>query len=294
MEHVDITPRSMAAQADRKKEYVEIIEKTALLSPEQREAVRQLVESCRAQDDIRLSYPVEPDMAKSHYLLWKGQDRQLLSVLAFVPYDETGAECIAFTHPQYRNQGCFSRLLAQVVETYEDCDILFPVSGKCGDTMAALQALGAELESCEHQMQRELPVPQHPVHSAEKAKLAENVGDRHSREEAEDGAEPAAGNFLKDDVEFTFYPWGCDCAAAGTMQTSPVSDHGVCLHHVEIYPEFRGKGMGLEMIRLLLKRLAQCHVRTVVLQVSSDNLPALRLYEKTGFRITETLSYYLY
>ena len=32
----------------------------------------------------------------------------------------------------------------------------------------------------------------------------------------------------------------------------------------------------------------------MTLQVSSQNVPALELYKKTGFRITETLSYYLY
>lgn len=332
MERVNITPKSMDAQEGRKTGHAEIIEKTELLSPEQKEAVRQLIEVCRAQDDVRLSYPMEPDMAESHYLLWKDQDRQLLSVLAFVPYDETGAECIAFTHPKYRNRGCFSRLLTQVVEDYEDCDILFPVSGECEDTMAALQALGAELESCEHQMQRELDSSTYMeskenkedtayaentahvektayaenaaraeniasdvgVQAAEKAKLVENAEGQCGRKEIENRSGKAAGNFLKGDVAITFYPWGYDCAAAGMMRTSPVSEHGVCLHHVEIFPEFRGRGMGKQMICLLLERLAECHVRTVILQVSSDNLSALRLYEKTGFQITETLSYYLY
>ena len=32
----------------------------------------------------------------------------------------------------------------------------------------------------------------------------------------------------------------------------------------------------------------------VSLQVSGENEPALALYKKTGFRITETLSFYLY
>mgnify|MGYP005804173691 FL=1 len=43
----------------------------------------------------------------------------------------------------------------------------------------------------------------------------------------------------------------------------------------------------------MLKRLRE-ESPAVLLQVSGDNAVALRLYEKTGFRITETLSYYLY
>jgi len=35
-------------------------------------------------------------------------------------------------------------------------------------------------------------------------------------------------------------------------------------------------------------------IRRICLQVSGANEPALHLYRKTGFRITEALSYYLY
>ena len=35
-------------------------------------------------------------------------------------------------------------------------------------------------------------------------------------------------------------------------------------------------------------------IRTLTLQVSGQNLGALALYKKTGFRIRDTLSYYLY
>ncbi|WP_243134402.1 GNAT family N-acetyltransferase [Enterocloster asparagiformis] len=48
------------------------------------------------------------------------------------------------------------------------------------------------------------------------------------------------------------------------------------------------------MIRQLQDLTPAIGISTLTLQVSGDNLPALRLYKKTGFHITETLSYYLY
>ena len=80
----------------------------------------------------------------------------------------------------------------------------------------------------------------------------------------------------------------------GTCRTSCVSDSCVCLHHVEILPRFRGRGYGTSLLTRLLSSLRQAGICRVILQVSGDNKAALALYEKQGFRITETLSYYLY
>ena len=45
---------------------------------------------------------------------------------------------------------------------------------------------------------------------------------------------------------------------------------------------------------ILVSSLEREGIRRICLQVSGSNEPALHLYRKTGFRITETLSYYLY
>ena len=50
----------------------------------------------------------------------------------------------------------------------------------------------------------------------------------------------------------------------------------------------------LLMLALLLPALASQGFQTALLQVAGDNMPAIALYKKTGFRITETLCCYLY
>ena len=62
---------------------------------------------------------------------------------------------------------------------------------------------------------------------------------------------------------------------------------------MEIRAPFRGKGYGKAFFLQVLKSLQE-NTSTVTLQVSGNNTVALNLYKKTGFRITETLSYYLY
>ncbi|HVX92460.1 MAG TPA: GNAT family N-acetyltransferase [Xanthobacteraceae bacterium] len=46
----------------------------------------------------------------------------------------------------------------------------------------------------------------------------------------------------------------------------------------------RGGGIGRRLLDLHLRRLAGLEVRTVFLEVDEDNLPAVRLYGRAGFR----------
>ena len=67
-----------------------------------------------------------------------------------------------------------------------------------------------------------------------------------------------------------------------------------CLSSLMIEEARRGEGLGSCFLGLLLPALANQGFSRLVLQVSGSNLPALALYKKAGFRITETLLYYLY
>ncbi len=291
--------------------FVEIIEKLPELTVKQQEAVGRLVKVCRKRDGIRLSYPLEPGMADAHYLLWGhagdgsrkedmgSGDRQLLSVLAFSVYSRELAECTAFTHPRCRNQGCFMRLLDRALEDYEEYDILFPVSGQCKDTQAALDALGAEPESREYQMEKDLA----GRGGAEGGNTADG-GNTTDDGNAADGAGTVKGSeagrlrwtadFRSGPVSVSFFLSPEEELPVGTLQTYPASAGSVCLHHVEIASEYRGRGIGTKMIRLLCEKLEEAGIAKVLLQVSAENAPALAMYQKTGFRITETLLYYLY
>ncbi|MCI8660616.1 MAG: GNAT family N-acetyltransferase [Lachnospiraceae bacterium] len=252
------------------------------LSDTLQKSVLRLTEYCCAHDSISLSYPLLPeDGASDHYLISDDQGF-VLCALALVPLDSSFVECQAFTHPLHRRKGYFSRLLSLALQTMEECDLLFPVSESCLDTMAVLRTIGGELAYKEHMMEQILPKALPPKEDSDTI---------HSFLVPPD-------NIFIPDALWTFFSSGTNKdlknTPAGSCYTSLASPTCLCLHHVEIDPCLRGQGLGTRMILLLLSHLNQAGIRRVILQVSGDNPAAISLYKKTGFHITETLSYYLY
>lgn len=243
---------------------------TAILTDEQIIQITELTDACRAHDHIRLTYPTDETGDGCHHFLLYQEDARLIAALSLIFLDDGLAECCAFTHPEHRRQGHFTRLLEHALDTCEECDILFPVPESCPDTMAALAALGAELESREHRMELETPPD------------LSGVGQRNlTLLPSEDEASCAWQLFLGDHL-------------IGRCLTTPASGSCICLHHVEIDPDYRRQGYGAEFLTMLLSALSASGIRKVILQVPDSNEAALALYKKAGFRITETLSYYAY
>jgi RimJ/RimL family protein N-acetyltransferase len=66
------------------------------------------------------------------------------------------------------------------------------------------------------------------------------------------------------------------------------------LHHhgllsVAVSKEFRGSGIGSEMLKTLLRESAREDIHTVELEVFAVNSGAIRLYEKLGFKKVGTI-----
>ncbi len=256
---------------------------SAALSSTDNRALFSLIHACRNQDGRLPSYPSSPGEAKAHYLLWQDPSPgagRLLSALAILPDGPGTLECIALTHPDHRKEGHFSQLLSHMLKTHGDYDILFPVSGICPDTQAALYAIGAELDHVELLMEaRTACLPPLPI---SEDRLVPQPHGPSPDTDLSWFLYPAPGEKLRPD------------APSGSCRTTPVSGFCVCLHHVEVLPDLRGHGLGTRMLQLLSARLWADGITRVILHVSGDNLPAIALYKKTGFRIIETLSYYLY
>ena len=55
-----------------------------------------------------------------------------------------------------------------------------------------------------------------------------------------------------------------------------------------IHPDFHNKGYGKEMVRMFIALMTErLPGRKIVLQVKESNIPALKIYEKTGFIRTD-------
>jgi ribosomal-protein-alanine N-acetyltransferase len=75
----------------------------------------------------------------------------------------------------------------------------------------------------------------------------------------------------------------CRRALAGFIISRLASDEAEILS-VAIASQWRGRGLSQPLLDRHLRRLAGLGVRTLFLEVDSDNAPALKLYARAGFR----------
>lgn len=61
---------------------------------------------------------------------------------------------------------------------------------------------------------------------------------------------------------------------------------------LDVDPRFHGLGIGLRLLKAGEEEGIAAGMKSIRLEVSINNLPALRLYEKAGYRTTEFLPYY--
>lgn len=241
---------------------------TWTLNEEEKNQIHYLETICSSHDSIKLSYPLEDGTC--HFLLFD-DDGSVLSALSLFFSWEDCCECTAFTLPQKRGQGCFTRLFDLALSFLEEkeekehagYDLLFVVSPGCQDTMNVLDALGAEYDYSEYIMELKL--------------------------------EKSAPDSL---IQIELQKNGL-CIGLLNQQVigSCRLDYGnksACLYEMEIKEAFRNQGFGTGFLHTLFSCLIEKGIHTLRLQVTSTNEAAMALYKKTGFHICETLSYYLY
>ncbi len=79
---------------------------------------------------------------------------------------------------------------------------------------------------------------------------------------------------------------------AGFIMSRQVEDEAEILS-VAIASRQRGRGLARRLLDLHLRRLAGLAARTVFLEVDEHNVPALRLYQRAGFReVSRRPNYY--
>lgn len=255
--------------------------KTNRLTVHQEKEIRFLVDECRSLHPIKISFPFED--GSLFFLAYEecAAAPVLVCALALImpetdDFDET-AECLAFTHPSFRNKGYFSAVFEEAEAEFEEMNLLIPVDGQDPAAVPVLESLGAEYDSCEYRMELALsrPFPNDAVALPGRRLVcrSENGPDSsvsYSFSLAEDESHPVAF---------------CRTASFGG---------NVCLYSFLVEEKFRGRGLGEEALLCVIEILRSRGDSVLFLHVSGDNDAAIGLYKKTGFRITETLSYYLY
>lgn len=258
---------------------------TTTLSKQEQNAVQMLLERCRQAEGLTLSFPFEE--CTSFYLLFETEETNptLSAVLGLIlpdaseeasdPFEER-AECLALTDPSRRQQGYFRTLLAAAEPEFEDYDLLFWTDGQSRGARETLRALEAELCSEEYRM--EYPLSETP-----------------------DTKAPLPFPFFLRETEEEEQTHHYECFASPDQTAVPIARYRtrafgtqVCFYDFFVREDARGQGIGKQVLLRMLSLLRDRAYSKVFLHVSGDNLPAVSLYQKTGFRIRETLSLFLY
>ena len=261
----------------------------SFLYPSRKKKIESLVRLCREAEGIRLSFPYSD---ASFYAFFK-ENAGIPAAAAFTDLGEQTFECCAFVRPDLRGRGLFSRLLsAGLSKLPPGSSLLFFTDGRCKDASSVLSALGAKWDSDEHMMERSLRdllpgtsfLPTDPAGSLEPSRCVSEPS--RCRLKPSGGLEPSR-SFCEETGVLTY------TSKAGSVRIA-VYPGWYYLYDLEIRKELRRKGYGSALLSFVLDDLAKREPLPIRLQVSSGNTAALRLYEKTGFRITETLSAWLY
>ncbi|MFR5411581.1 MAG: GNAT family N-acetyltransferase [Enterocloster bolteae] len=300
---------------------------TTTLSRKEQEDIRRISALCRLTDGLSLSCPEDGD---EYWLL--EEDATAAAFLAVYKTEETMWECHAFTHPDFRRKGYFSALLEQVCQYSEalgEPELCLVTDNKCPAATAALRELGAELWNEEYMMEYNTAAD-----SSEDGKSASHASLPNREPDGADGRKqdmeldldirpipegllicarrpgdhPSPdkdGRTSQDRDDITARSKVHSTAQDNTSGTD--STPGACvtcrlslnstaayLYSLETAPALRRRGLASCFLMQLIRCLEREGIRRICLQVSGSNEPALHLYRKTGFRITETLSYYLY
>ncbi|WP_315066350.1 GNAT family N-acetyltransferase [uncultured Clostridium sp.] len=61
------------------------------------------------------------------------------------------------------------------------------------------------------------------------------------------------------------------------------------IHTFAVHPDFLKSGVGMELINFSIENGTMLHTKSIRLDVYEKNMPAIRLYEKCGFKYVDTV-----
>lgn len=262
-----------------------------VLNDRQKTELFSLLAACAPDPARPPAFPVEE--ASPFFFLYSEDGPQPAAVLALLSEDagspdpDEPVECFAFTRPAQRQKGFFSALLQECLPLVGERDLLFPFSHEDEAGRLALEAAGAEIACTEYRMERALDAALPRLLRAPRLFLC-------WEETAKAGVLTLSCRaFLRSDPRREAAVCRIDVPDARGGGANLPGARG-CFYGFQVAPALRGQKIGEETLLLTLKALRGRGLASLFLHVSKDNTAALGLYQKTGFRITETLSYYLY
>ena len=198
------------------------------------------------------------------WIYYATYDTEIIGFLSVYIIDAYNVEICCFVLPEYRRKKIATNLFSYMVTDY-DCQS-FQLSIDIGNKIGKAFAIRMGFEYCSTECSMRL----------DKKNFSEFKDVMSLTPEKQNDEILIRGFF--------------DGTEIGRSVIS-VFDNTVCIHDVEIYEEYRGKGYGYRFIGTLLNHIFAKY-DTAILHVTKENAPAYYLYKKVGFHTIQELEYY--
>jgi ribosomal protein S18 acetylase RimI-like enzyme len=265
--------------------------------------VRDLGQVCERYDriDLRLTWGVLAEgAAEPPYSFLSYTDGALIGFLTIEGLGDDEAEATGMVHPGHRRQGVFRALVEAALAACRDAGtptLVLYVDSRSPAAGPSLAALGATRAFSESKMRL-----------ADQASMAAAPGSLDIRL-ATAGDLPAIAAILADDMAadaqavqaavarnmgnpaYRYYIARLEGDPVGTLNVQSY-DGDKYIYGFVVRQQYRGRGLGREILAHTLRDLAGDGGQPVYLEVEPDNTPAVRLYRSLGFETLATYDYY--
>jgi len=264
--------------------------------------VRELAQICERHDqiDLRLNWSVLAEgAAEPPHSLLSYRDGTLIGFLTIEGLGDDEAEATGMVHPDWRRQGVFRELIEAARATCRDAGtptLLFYVDSRSA-AAPLVAAIGATRALSEAKMRLTNPagVAATPTTLDVRRATADDLPSIAAIL-ADDWADEihviqvvVGRNMAKPTYRYYIATLAGDPVGTLNVQTY---DGDPYIYGFVVRPQYRGRGLGREILAHTLRDLAGDGGQPVYLEVEPDNTPAVRLYRSLGFETLATFDYY--
>ncbi len=284
--------------------------KKAILTEAELAEIEELTEICNRAEHLfmRLSFMMLRGRTGNEINDFLCYEHGML--VGYLALDEWGSdekEVIAMVHPDFRRKRIFSALLAAAREECQQRaipNILLVCEQASVGGQACAKAIGARRDFSEHEMVLES--------FQERAAFDERLS-LHEAGRADIDAVAAVLSASFNDPELlvtanllkrfaqeklpriylaTFGEGEVSCKEpVGTLRLDEF-DGVIGIYGFGVVPDYRGRGYGRQILEETIRIIRKTCQEPIMLDVETDNAPAIGLYKSCGFRIKTTYDYY--